>query len=97
MASSLGFAARELTKVLLLVGFVAGAATFLVGLAMLGVARLADEAAPSWAALVRDLGALGMAFCAVGEGIVYALGQLVWWPTPRGRDTASTQTPKDAA
>ena len=97
MASSLGVAVREVTKVLLLVAFVVGALTFLIGLGLLGLAHLTGRAAPSWAELVRDLGALAMAFCAVGEGVLYAIGQLAWWPAPSQRDTESAHTPKDAA
>lgn len=96
MSSETRFALRELAQVFLLLLFLAGAATFVIGLGLLGLASMRGVAAPSWASLFRDAGAIGMGFCAVGEAVLQAVAALAWLPSRKEEERAAS-TPKDAA
>jgi hypothetical protein len=89
-------ALRDLAELLVIACFCAGLITFALGLGFLGIASLKGVAAPNWAALFRDIGAIGMGFCLVGYGAIETASALSWLPS-RKNEKFGTRTPKDAA
>jgi hypothetical protein len=98
MSNETRTALTELFQILLLVGLFATGIVFSAGLGLLAFAKIAGSSAPAWASVMRDVGAIGAGFCAVGEAVLSSLsGSWVWWPPPKKDKDGSARAPKDAA